>query len=143
MFFVCVKPEILGNCLNYIPADSIKTPVHIQPEWYFLFAYTILRSIPHKAGGILAMLASILVLVLIPFVHTGKFSRLAYYPVHQMLFWAFISVFLGLIGIGMRPVLEPLYTIGQILRVIYFTLILFIPLSLFLWDILISKPLVY
>nr|QDO71844.1 cytochrome b [Brachidontes mutabilis] len=142
MFFVCVKPEMLGNPLNYIPADSMKTPVHIQPEWYFLFAYTILRSIPHKAGGIVAMLASILVLAVMPFVHTGKFRGLAFYPIHQMLFWAFISVFLGMTAVGMRPVMEPVYSVGQVLSVIYFGLILFIPLSLFIWDKLISKPVI-
>nr|QDO71930.1 cytochrome b [Mytilisepta virgata] len=139
MYFVCVKPEALGNPLNYIPADSYKTPVHIQPEWYFLFAYTILRSIPHKAGGILAMLGSIFLLFLMPFIHTGQFRSLSFYPIHQLLFWFNVSVFGGLTMIGMRPVLEPYYTVGQCLTVCYFVGMLLLPLTLFLWDLLIMS----
>lgn len=139
MFFVCVKPEILGNVNNYIPADSFKTPIHIQPEWYFLFAYAILRSIPHKAAGILTILASILVLLIVPHIHTGKFRRLCFYPIHQMFFWIFICTFIGLIAIGLRPVIEPLYTGGQIFTALYFTIVLIVPSTLFLWDSLIDK----
>nr|AXP84525.1 cytochrome b [Perumytilus purpuratus] len=137
MFFVCVKPEMLGNPLNYIPADSYKTPIHIEPEWYFLFAYTILRSIPHKSSGIIAMLMSILILFLLPFIHTGKFRSLSFYPVHQMFFWFNMSIFGGLTAIGMRPVLEPYYSVGQVLTFLYFFMMFFLPLSLFLWDYLI------
>lgn len=86
IFLVCVKPEILGNVTNYIPANPIKTPKHVKPEWYFLFAYAILRSIPNKRGGICAMLFSILVLYLLPFIHTGKFRRLCFYPFNQIIF---------------------------------------------------------
>nr|YP_009521276.1 cytochrome b [Perumytilus purpuratus]AXP84512.1 cytochrome b [Perumytilus purpuratus] len=139
MFFVCVKPEVLGNPLNYIPADSYKTPIHIEPEWYFLFAYTILRSIPHKSSGIIAMLMSILILFLLPFIHTGKFRGLSFYPVHQMFFWFNMSIFGGLTAIGMRPVLEPFYSVGQVLTFLYFFMMFFLPLSLFLWDYLISS----
>nr|YP_010317927.1 cytochrome b [Geukensia demissa]QHO63837.1 cytochrome b [Geukensia demissa]UJM44205.1 cytochrome b [Geukensia demissa] len=141
MFLVCVKPEMLGNVHNYIPADSMKTPIHIQPEWYFLFAYAILRSIPHKAGGILAMLFSILILLVLPYVHSGKFRSLSFYPVHQLMFWLFICVFIGLTCVGMRPVREPMYTMGQYFTVMYFSLMLLIPFSLFCWDWLISKNL--
>lgn len=141
MFLVCVKPEMLGNVHNYIPADRIKTPIHIQPEWYFLFAYTILRSIPHKAGGILAMLFSILILLVLPYVHSGKFRSLSFYPIHQLIFWSLICVFIGLTCVGIRPVREPMYTIGQYFTVMYFSLILLIPFSLFCWDWLIGKNL--
>lgn len=86
LWLVCFYPELLGNVNNWIPADPIKTPLHIEPEWYFLFAYTILRSIPNKAGGALALLVSIMVLFLVPFFHTGKFRALSYYPMSQILF---------------------------------------------------------
>nr|QKY75028.1 cytochrome b [Semimytilus algosus] len=138
-FLVCVKPEALGNPLNFIPADSYKTPVHIQPEWYFLFAYTILRSIPHKVGGVLAMLMSIMILLFMPVVHTGQFRGLAFYPLHQCFFWFNVCVFGGLTFIGMRPVMEPYYSLGQVFTVLYFLGLLGLPLSLFLWDVLIKS----
>nr|YP_009681477.1 cytochrome b [Mytilisepta keenae]QDO71857.1 cytochrome b [Mytilisepta keenae] len=138
MYFVCVKPEALGNPLNYIIIDQYKTPIHIQPEWYFLFAYTILRSIPHKVGGILAMLGSILILFLMPLIHTGQFRSLSFYPMHQLLFWFNVSVFIGLTLIGMRIVIEPYIFVGRVLTGCYFVGMLLLPLSLFLWDFLIT-----
>jgi len=96
MMLRCFFPELLGNVNNYIPANPIKTPLHIQPEWYFLFAYTILRSIPHKRGGVLALLCSILVLLLFPVLHRGKMRRLSFYPVHQCMFWSLVCRWLGL-----------------------------------------------
>nr|QHO63850.1 cytochrome b [Geukensia demissa] len=139
MFFVCVNPEMLGNVTNYIPADSMKTPIHIQPEWYFLFAYTILRSIPHKVGGILCMALSVLVLLVVPWVHSGKFRSLSFYPVHQMMFWFLVGLFVGLTLVGMRPVREPMYSIGQVFTFFYFGLIMLNPLSLIFWDKLIKS----
>lgn len=76
----------MGNVNNWIPADSLKTPHHIEPEWYFLFAYTILRSIPNKRGGALALLASVIILFFVPLFHSGKFRGLAFYPVRQFIF---------------------------------------------------------
>lgn len=78
---------------NFIPADRIKTPHHIQPEWYFLFAYRILRGIPNKVGGVLALVASVGVLLFIPFLHTGVFRGLPYYPFCKVLFWVFVCNF--------------------------------------------------
>nr|YP_009681521.1 cytochrome b [Septifer bilocularis]QDO71943.1 cytochrome b [Septifer bilocularis] len=138
MFLVCVKPEMLGNVTNYIPANPMKTPKHVKPEWYFLFAYAILRSIPNKSGGICAMLLSILILYLLPFIHTGKFRSLCFYPFNQMIFWCFISIFIGLSYAGYSPPREPWLTCAWYLTLLYFPLIVLNPLSLFVWDWLIS-----
>nr|YP_003934515.1 cytochrome b [Arcuatula senhousia]ACY00228.1 cytochrome b [Arcuatula senhousia] len=137
VYLVCVNPELLGNPVNFIPADPMKTPIHVKPEWYFMFAYDILRSIPHKAAGVIAMLASILVLFLLPLLHTGNFQGLAFYPINQGLFWVFVSSFLSLTWIGNSPVCEPYVTLGRVYSVIYFSSILIIPYSLKFWDSLV------
>lgn len=80
------SPNLLGDPDNFAPANSMVTPPHIKPEWYFLFAYAILRSIPNKLGGVLALLASILVLIVIPVLHTSKHRGLTFRPVSQLLF---------------------------------------------------------
>lgn len=85
------SPNLLGDPDNFTPANPLVTPPHIKPEWYFLFAYAILRSIPNKLGGVLALLASILVLMLVPFLHTSKQRGLTFRPVTQFLFWAFVA----------------------------------------------------
>lgn len=86
IYFSCVEPEMLGNAVNFIPADDIHTPLHITPEWYFCFAYGIVKVVPHKGGGIVLMFLSILVLLFLPFIHTGKFQGICFYPFHQILF---------------------------------------------------------
>ncbi|KAK2873257.1 hypothetical protein Q8A73_024530 [Channa argus] len=79
-------PNLLGDPDNFTPANPLVTPPHIKPEWYFLFAYAILRSIPNKLGGVLALLASILVLILVPILHTSKQRSLTFRPLTQLLF---------------------------------------------------------
>lgn len=79
-------PNLLGDPDNFTPANPLVTPPHIKPEWYFLFAYAILRSIPNKLGGVLALLASILVLILVPVLHTSKQRGLIFRPLTQLLF---------------------------------------------------------
>jgi ubiquinol-cytochrome c reductase cytochrome b subunit len=115
-----VAPYLLGDCENFIPANPLVTPVHIQPEWYFLFAYAILRSIPNKLGGVIALFLSILVLFFVPLLNQFSFRGLVFYPVGQVLFWGFIVVFVLLTWIGMRPVEAPYVVIGQTLTGIYF-----------------------
>lgn len=128
-------PNGLTDPENFIPANPLVTPVHIQPEWYFLFAYAILRSIPNKLGGVIALFISLLVLFTIPLT-TGmyKFRGLSYYPVNQVLFWGFCRVFILLTWIGMRPVEDPYVFIGQVLTVIYFSYFLVNPLVIKLWE---------
>jgi len=71
-FLALFSPQLLGDPENFIPANPLVTPVHIQPEWYFLFAYAILRSIPNKLGGVLGLVGSVVILFLVPVLHTGK-----------------------------------------------------------------------
>nr|YP_004347651.1 cytochrome b [Marilyna darwinii]BAK10054.1 cytochrome b [Marilyna darwinii] len=117
-------PNYLGDPDNFIPANPLVTPAHIKPEWYFLFAYAILRSIPNKLGGVLALLASILVLILVPFLHTSKQQSLTFRPLSQILFWTLIADVLILTWIGGMPVEYPYIIIGQIASGLYFALFL-------------------
>nr|ACL14765.1 cytochrome b [Limia vittata] len=120
------SPNLLGDPENFTPANPLVTPPHIEPEWYFLFAYAILRSIPNKLGGVLAMLASILVLMVIPFLHTSKQQSLAFRPLTQLLFWLLVADVIILAWIGGMPVEHPFIIIGQIASFLCFFLFLFL-----------------
>nr|BAN08261.1 cytochrome b [Hynobius lichenatus]BAN08262.1 cytochrome b [Hynobius lichenatus]BAN08263.1 cytochrome b [Hynobius lichenatus] len=121
-----LSPNLLGDPDNFTPANPLVTPPHIQPEWYFLFAYAILRSIPNKLGGVLALLASIVILMLIPMIHTSKQRSLMFRPMTQILFWLMVSNTLILTWIGGQPVEQPFIEIGQAASTLYFSLFLII-----------------
>lgn len=129
-----LTPNLLGDPENFNAANPLVTPVHIQPEWYFLFAYAILRSIPNKLGGVIALLLSILILVIMPFWHQRNFRGLAFYPLNKILFWFLIRVVFVLTWIGAKPVEEPYVLIGQIYTILYFGYFIFAPLVLKFWD---------
>lgn len=131
------NPYLLGDPDNFIPANPLVTPVHIQPEWYFLFAYAILRSIPNKLGGVIALVISILILILIPFINKQKFQSIAFYPINQILFWNLLALVILLTWIGARPVEDPYITIGQILTILYFLYYFINPIVSKIWDKLI------
>nr|UFK62205.1 cytochrome b [Habroscelimorpha dorsalis venusta]UFK62218.1 cytochrome b [Habroscelimorpha dorsalis saulcyi] len=132
-----LNPYYLGDPDNFTPANPLVTPVHIQPEWYFLFAYAILRSIPNKLGGVIALVMSILILMILPFFNMNKFQSLKFYPMNQLLFWTFFVIVVLLTWIGMRPVESPYIFTGQILTALYFMYFIINPLTFKLWDKLI------
>uniref|UniRef100_UPI0030FE7326 cytochrome b n=1 Tax=Sphingonotus salinus TaxID=319241 RepID=UPI0030FE7326 len=134
-----INPYMLGDPDNFVPANPLVTPVHIQPEWYFLFAYAILRSIPNKLGGVIALFSSISILMILPLYNKTKFRGIQFYPINQIMFWIMVIVVCLLTWIGKRPVEEPYITTGQILTIIYFLYFLINTHMAKMWDMLISK----
>lgn len=118
--FVFYFPNVLNHPDNCIPADPLQTPAHVVPEWYFLPYYAILRSIPHKAGGIVAMLGSLLVLLIIPFTNTSDVRNTTYRPLFKVFFWLFIVDFVILTWVGQKPVKDYFILTGQIATFYYF-----------------------
>nr|CRG62856.1 cytochrome b [Lacerta bilineata] len=128
------SPNLLGDPENFSPANPLVTPPHIKPEWYFLFAYAILRSIPNKLGGVLALLFSILILLTSPMLHLSKQRTLTFRPLSQALFWLLISDILILSWIGGQPVEQPFMIIGQLPSAIYFAIFLLLMPALALLE---------
>nr|UKE80187.1 cytochrome b [Hycleus dufourii] len=128
------NPYLLGDPDNFTPANPLVTPVHIQPEWYFLFAYAILRSIPNKLGGVVALVLSIAILLILPFTNKKNYSSNQFYPINKILFWTMVTTIILLTWIGARPVEDPYIITGQILTVIYFSFYIINPLTYKLWD---------
>nr|VFU78807.1 Cytochrome b oxydase [Proasellus arthrodilus] len=123
-----MAPFLLGDPENFNEANPLSTPLHIQPEWYYLFAYAILRSIPNKLGGVVALLLSVLVLYIIPFSVSKVGGSNQSYPAAQILFWCFVGMVLMLTWIGARPVELPYVLVGQLLTASYFTFFIINPM---------------
>nr|YP_007889838.1 cytochrome b [Paphnutius ruficeps]AEG64533.1 cytochrome b [Paphnutius ruficeps] len=128
------EPLILGDPDNFTPANPLVTPTHIKPEWYFLFAYAILRSIPNKLGGVIALMMSIMILMILPFSKNSKFMSMSMYPISQLMFWMFMSVAFMLTWIGARPVEYPFIDLGMMLTYLYFMYFMLDPILIKLWD---------
>nr|YP_010620952.1 cytochrome b [Catara rugosicollis]WAX39296.1 cytochrome b [Catara rugosicollis] len=128
-----MNPYILGDPDNFIPANPLVTPVHIQPEWYFLFAYAILRSIPNKLGGVIALVLSIAILFLMP-MNNSNFRGIQFYPLNQMMFWSMSMIVILLTWIGARPVEDPFIITGQIMTILYFMYYMINPMMMKFWD---------
>nr|ALO76187.1 cytochrome b [Dictyoptera aurora] len=128
-----LNPYLLSDPDNFTPANPLVTPAHIQPEWYFLFAYAILRSIPNKLGGVLALFLSISILFLMP-LNKKKMQNISFYPLNKILFWMFFVITIMLTWIGAKPVEEPFIFTSQILTMMYF---LYFPINWLMfkmWD---------
>lgn len=116
-------PLLLGDRENSNEANPLTTPLHIQPEWYFLFAYAILRSIPSKVGGVVALLASVMSFLL-PILNNAKKNTKKIIPLRKVTVWLLIRSLLILTWIGANPVEPPYETVGQIFSLVFFILII-------------------
>ena len=124
--FVLYYPNVLNHPDNYVEADPLHTPAHVVPEWYFLPFYAILRSIPHKALGIIAMGGAILILLAIPFINTSYIRNTTFRPLFKIFFWMFIVDFIVLTWVGQKPVKDVFILVGQVATVYYFMFFLII-----------------
>ena len=139
LLLICLlSPWVMGDPENFIPANPLVTPVHIQPEWYFLIAYAILRSIPNKLGGVIALAFSILILAVCPFLKAPNFRGIIFYPLRKFYFWFHTNTVLLLTWIGARPVEDPYISIGQLFSVIYFSYYFLNPTLQKIWDTLLK-----
>jgi quinol-cytochrome oxidoreductase complex cytochrome b subunit len=134
LFINYIKPDALGHTLNYQIANFLVTPPHIVPEWYLLFFYAILRSIPNKLLGFIVMILSIVVLFIMPYITKSNIIRSgSFKPCYKLFFWLFLFICILLTWIGGIPVMEPYLTIGRVLSVLYFINILILfPFSIFI-----------
>nr|ACR03120.1 cytochrome b [Sphaerodactylus vincenti] len=126
LYLTLFSPYLLGDPENFSPANPLVTPPHIKPEWYFLFAYAILRSIPNKLGGVLALALSIAILLVVPMLHNSKQQSTTFRPLTQLTFWSLVSTVALLTWIGGQPVEDPFITIGQLTSIMYFSTFLII-----------------
>lgn len=124
---VVYSPDFFTDPENYIEAKALVTPVHIQPEWYFLPAYAILRSIPNKLGGVIALVLRVAILFILPIIFCSDKRGRSYSIIHQSCFWLWVGRILVLLWIGSRPVEDPYVTIGQFGTIVYFSYFLILP----------------
>nr|YP_010373770.1 cytochrome b [Ninus insignis]UPI55271.1 cytochrome b [Ninus insignis] len=134
IMLILLEPRMLGDSENFIPANPLVTPIHIQPEWYFLFAYAILRSIPNKLGGVIAMICSIIIIAILPITNKNKFQSMMFYPLNKFMFWTFVVIIILLTWIGASPAEEPFIITGQSLTIMYFSYFLINPSIIMIWD---------
>jgi ubiquinol-cytochrome c reductase cytochrome b subunit len=119
--FVFFMPNVLGDSDNYIPANPMQTPPAIVPEWYLLPFYAILRSIPNKLLGVLAMLTAIFIILVLPISDLGRTKGLQFRPLSKIAFYIFVTNFLILMQLGAKHVETPFIELGQISTVLYFS----------------------
>lgn len=135
ILLVLFNPYLLRDPDNFIIANPIVTPIHIQPEWYFLFAYAILRAIPNKLGGVVALVISIVILLFLLIINNfTKFKRNQFYYFNKIIFWNFSFIVFLLTWIGIRSVEIPYIFIGQVLTIIYFSYFFINPILNYYWN---------
>lgn len=137
LIIILQTPYLLSDPDNFTPANPIITPTHIQPEWYFLFAYAILRSIPNKLGGVIALAISIIILYTIPLIKSKYYLPSSIIISNQLLYWLFINIFILLTWAGAQLIEMPYILISQILTLLYFIFFLSIPFSYKIWKFII------
>nr|UZZ44232.1 cytochrome b [Orthotrichia sp. XG-2021] len=135
---ILMIPNFMADSDNFILANPLNTPEHIQPEWYFLFAYAILRSIPNKLGGVIALMLSILMLFSIPLTHNKKLMGNKFYLLNKIYFWILLVNLILLTWIGMNPVEPPFILTGQILTSSYFMYFIISPMINKFWEKLLN-----
>lgn len=118
--FVFFYPNLLGHPDNFIPANPLVTPLSIVPEWYFLPFYAILRAIPNKLGGVVCMVAAILILIPLSLLHSHQVRSLKFKPILRFIFWIFVFNFLFLLWLGGKPISEPYISLGIFSTILYF-----------------------
>lgn len=119
--FVFFMPNLLGDSENYVMANPMQTPPAIVPEWYLLPFYAVLRSIPNKLLGVIAMFSAILILLVMPFTDLGRTRGLQFRPLSKFAFYVFLANFLILMQLGAKHVESPFIELGQISTVLYFS----------------------
>jgi len=124
--FVFFMPNVLGDSDNYIMANPMQTPSAIVPEWYLLPFYAILRSIPNKLLGVIAMFSAILIILTLPILDVGRSRGFQFRPLSKIAFWAFVANFLILMQLGAKHVEAPFIVFGQISTILYFSYFLFV-----------------
>lgn len=132
LIIILQYPYIFRDPDNFIPANPIITPIHIQPEWYFLFAYAILRSIPNKLGGVIALIISIIIFYFLPLLKIN-IPSLIFSPFTQLIYWIFINNFILLTWAGAQLIETPFIQISQILSIRYFLFFITLPIINKIW----------
>ena len=126
---VFYAPDYLGHPDNYIPADPLKTPAHIVPEWYFLPFYAILRAVPDKLGGVIAMISAILILFALPWLDTSKVRSATFRPIYKKFFWFLLIAVIILTWVGGSPAEGHFILIGRLATIYYFAhFLIFMPI---------------
>ena len=137
--FVFFMPNVLGDSENYVVANPMQTPPAIVPEWYLLPFYAILRSIPNKLLGVIAMFSALLVLLVMPFADLGKSRGIQFRPLSKIAFYVFVANFLILMQLGAKHVESPFIEFGQISTLLYFShFLIIVPLVSLLENSLIE-----
>ncbi len=119
-WFVFFLPDYLGHADNYTPANPLVTPPHIVPEWYFLPFYAILRAVPSKLGGVIAMFAAVLVLLFVPWLDSSRVRSTKYRPIYKWCFWFFVFTCVALGWLGSKPAEQPYVFWSQFFTFAYF-----------------------
>nr|DBA43843.1 TPA_asm: CYTB [Bombus trifasciatus] len=142
MIFMIINlqfPFMLSDPDNFKMANPMITPTHIKPEWYFLFAYSILRTIPNKLGGVIMLFLSIFILYLIPMINLNNFKNNKFYFLNKIFYWWFINIFIMLTWLGSQMIDYPYTNLNIIFTFLYFFYMILSFYINYMWDLLLMK----